>query len=122
MPPNRTVNETSTLWLTALRRYFVAFAAANLIWEIAQARTPKRIAAKNVELYGRKGIKFIVQGNEKHEVTGHAAPALRRQPMRMRAYSRWMACPKTDKHLAVPDLNVVFPYDEAHARAGLLAK
>lgn len=30
-------------------------------------------------------------------------------------------CPKTDKHLAVPDLNVVFPYDEAHARAGLLA-
>ena len=32
-----------------------------------------------------------------------------------------LACPKTDKHLAVPDLNVVFPYDEAHAKAGLLA-
>jgi polyphosphate kinase 2 len=32
-----------------------------------------------------------------------------------------LACPKTDKHLAVPDLNIVFPYDEAHARAGLLA-
>ena len=32
-----------------------------------------------------------------------------------------LACPQTDKHLAVPDLNVVFPYDEAHARAGLLA-
>ncbi len=32
-----------------------------------------------------------------------------------------LACPKTDKHLAVPDLNVVFPYDEAHVRAGLLA-
>jgi len=32
-----------------------------------------------------------------------------------------LACPKTDKHLAVPDLEVVFPYDEAHARAGLLA-
>ncbi len=31
-------------------------------------------------------------------------------------------CPQTDKHLAVPDLGVVFPYDEAHARAGLLAK
>jgi polyphosphate kinase 2 len=31
-----------------------------------------------------------------------------------------LACPKTDKHLAVPDLNVVFPYDEAHVRAGLL--
>lgn len=32
-----------------------------------------------------------------------------------------LACPQTDKHLAVPDLNVVFPYNEAHARAGLLA-
>ena len=32
-----------------------------------------------------------------------------------------LACPKTDKHLAVPDLNVVFPYAEAHVRAGLLA-
>jgi polyphosphate kinase 2 len=32
-----------------------------------------------------------------------------------------LACPKTDQHLAVPDLNVVFPYDEAHVRAGLLA-
>jgi len=32
-----------------------------------------------------------------------------------------LECPQTDKHLAVPDLSVVFPYDEAHARAGLLA-
>jgi len=32
-----------------------------------------------------------------------------------------LACPETNKHLAVPDLNVVFPYDEAHAKAGLLA-
>lgn len=32
-----------------------------------------------------------------------------------------LACPQTNKHLAVPDLNVVFPYDEAHLRAGLLA-
>jgi len=32
-----------------------------------------------------------------------------------------LACPQTDKHLAVPDLNVVFPYDEAHVKAGLLA-
>ena len=30
-------------------------------------------------------------------------------------------CPETNKHLAVPDLSVVFPYDEAHAKAGLLA-
>lgn len=32
-----------------------------------------------------------------------------------------LACPQTDRHYAVPDLNVVFPYDEAHVRAGLLA-
>ena len=32
-----------------------------------------------------------------------------------------LACPETDKHLAVPDPGVVFPYDEAHAKAGLLA-
>jgi len=34
--------------------------------------TPKRVASKNVELYRQKGIKFIVQGGEKHEVTGHS--------------------------------------------------
>ena len=34
--------------------------------------TPKRVAAKNVEIYRQKGIKFIVQGGEKHEVTGHS--------------------------------------------------
>ena len=33
-----------------------------------------------------------------------------------------LACPGTDKRLAVPDLNIVFPYGEAHARAGVLAK
>ena len=33
-----------------------------------------------------------------------------------------LACPETDRHLATPDLNVVFPYDEAHAKAGLLAR
>jgi polyphosphate kinase 2 (PPK2 family) len=32
-----------------------------------------------------------------------------------------VACRETDKHLASPDRGVVFPYDEAHARAGLLA-
>jgi polyphosphate kinase 2 len=29
-----------------------------------------------------------------------------------------LTCPETDKHLAVPNPEVVFPYDEAHARAG----
>lgn len=33
--------------------------------------TPKNIAAKNVEIYKKQGIKFIVEGGEKHETTGH---------------------------------------------------
>lgn len=34
--------------------------------------TPKRIGAKNAERYRKLGVKFIVQGGEKHEVTGHS--------------------------------------------------
>jgi glyceraldehyde-3-phosphate dehydrogenase (NAD(P)) len=34
--------------------------------------TPKRIGAKNAERYRALGLKFIVQGGEKHEVTGHS--------------------------------------------------
>lgn len=34
--------------------------------------TPKRIAAVNVGIYRQRGIKFIVQGGEKHELTGHS--------------------------------------------------
>ncbi|MGE0874869.1 MAG: type II glyceraldehyde-3-phosphate dehydrogenase [Burkholderiales bacterium] len=34
--------------------------------------TPRRIAAKNVETYRKRGIKFIVEGGEKHSVTGHS--------------------------------------------------
>ncbi len=34
--------------------------------------TPKRVAAKNVETYRRRGVKFILQGGEKHETTGHS--------------------------------------------------
>lgn len=34
--------------------------------------TPKRIAAKNVEMYRRRDVKFILQGGEKHEATGHS--------------------------------------------------
>ncbi len=37
--------------------------------------TPKHIAAKNVELYKKQGIKFIVQGGEKHQTTGHSFSA-----------------------------------------------
>ena len=34
--------------------------------------TPKKVAARNVEAYRRRGIKFIVEGGEKHSVTGHS--------------------------------------------------
>lgn len=34
--------------------------------------TPKLIGAKNAELYRSRGVKFIVQGGEKHKVTGHS--------------------------------------------------
>jgi glyceraldehyde-3-phosphate dehydrogenase (NAD(P)) len=34
--------------------------------------TPKRIAAKNVDVYRRRGLKFILQGGEKHAATGHS--------------------------------------------------
>jgi glyceraldehyde-3-phosphate dehydrogenase (NAD(P)) len=34
--------------------------------------TPKRVAAQNVPRYRELGIKFIVHGGEKHEVTGHS--------------------------------------------------
>lgn len=34
--------------------------------------TPKHIAAKNVEAYRRRGVKFILQGGEKHAAAGHS--------------------------------------------------
>ena len=34
--------------------------------------TPKRIAAKNVDEYRRRGLKFILQGGEQHAATGHS--------------------------------------------------
>ncbi|MGH9334079.1 MAG: type II glyceraldehyde-3-phosphate dehydrogenase [Vicinamibacteria bacterium] len=34
--------------------------------------TPKRVAAKNVDTYRRRSLKFILQGGEKHEATGHS--------------------------------------------------
>ncbi len=34
--------------------------------------TPKSIAAGNIEAYRKRGLKFIVQGGEKHAVTGHS--------------------------------------------------
>lgn len=37
--------------------------------------TPKKIAAQNIEKYKEAGLKFIVQGGEKHETTGHSFSA-----------------------------------------------
>ena len=34
--------------------------------------TPKRVAAKNIETYRRRSVKFVLQGGEKHEATGHS--------------------------------------------------
>jgi len=34
--------------------------------------TPKHVAAKHIDVYRGRGLKFIVQGGEKHEVTGHS--------------------------------------------------
>jgi glyceraldehyde-3-phosphate dehydrogenase (NAD(P)) len=34
--------------------------------------TPKKIAARNVETYRRRGVKFILQGGEKHAAAGHS--------------------------------------------------
>lgn len=34
--------------------------------------TPKHVAAKNIDGYRRRSLKFIVQGGEKHDVTGHS--------------------------------------------------
>lgn len=34
--------------------------------------TPKRIGARNAESYRRAGVKFIVEGGEKHDVAGHS--------------------------------------------------
>lgn len=33
-----------------------------------------------------------------------------------------LSCPETDEHIAVPDRSIVFPFDEAHLKAKLLAR
>lgn len=40
--------------------------------DVAVDCTPKKVAAKNVESYRRRGVKFIVEGGEEHSVTGHS--------------------------------------------------
>jgi glyceraldehyde-3-phosphate dehydrogenase (NAD(P)) len=43
--------------------------------DIAADCTPKKIAAQNIELYRKMNLRFIVQGGEKHETTGHSFSA-----------------------------------------------
>lgn len=40
--------------------------------EVVVDCTPKHVAAENVPVYRRRGLKFILQGGEKHAVTGHS--------------------------------------------------
>lgn len=40
--------------------------------EVVVDCTPKPIGAKNAERYRQSGVKFIVQGGEKHEASGHS--------------------------------------------------
>lgn len=40
--------------------------------DIAVDCTPKRVAVRNVEVYRQRGLKFIVEGGERHSVTGHS--------------------------------------------------
>lgn len=40
--------------------------------EIVVDCTPKRVAAGNLPIYRNRGIKYILQGGEKHETTGHS--------------------------------------------------
>jgi len=55
---------------------------------------------------------LVVRADDKHAVHLNV----------IRDFLARLDCPKTDKHQAKPDTNVVFPYDDAHVRAGLLAK
>lgn len=46
-------------------------AAANVVVDCM----PTKVAAGNIERYRERGIRFIVQGGEKHAVTGHSFTA-----------------------------------------------
>lgn len=40
--------------------------------EVVVDCTPKRVGAENAARYRRAGVKFLVQGGERHDVTGHS--------------------------------------------------
>lgn len=58
--------------------------------------TPKKIAAKNIEKYKEANLKFIVQGGEKHETTGHSFSAENNYETALgRASTRVVSCNTT---------------------------
>jgi glyceraldehyde-3-phosphate dehydrogenase (NAD(P)) len=58
--------------------------------------TPKRVAAGNVEHYRRRSLKFILQGGEKHETTGHSFVAEASYPSALgRESTRVVSCNTT---------------------------
>lgn len=60
--------------------------------------TPKHVAAKNIDGYRRRGVKFIVQGGEKHETTGHSFVAESNTSARS-TVSRPVWCPAIPRQL-----------------------
>ena len=58
--------------------------------------TPKKIAAQNIEQYKESNLKFILQGGEKHETTGHSFSAENNYETALgRASTRVVSCNTT---------------------------
>jgi len=58
--------------------------------------TPKKIAAQNIEKYKASNLKFILQGGEKHETTGHSFSAENNYETALgRASTRVVSCNTT---------------------------
>lgn len=58
--------------------------------------TPKKIAAQNIERYKESNLKFILQGGEKHETTGHSFSAENNYETALgRASTRVVSCNTT---------------------------
>jgi len=58
--------------------------------------TPKKIASQNIETYKASSLKFIVQGGEKHESTGHSFSAENNYESALgRASTRVVSCNTT---------------------------
>ena len=60
--------EVKTVWLDLAGALGDLLETADVVVDC----TPKNVAARNVAVYRQKNAKFILQGGEKHEVTGHS--------------------------------------------------